>query len=102
MVAGLDSWQAMELDTALAIKYSTLEKEERNMHLEVILSSMDNLMRVQGAKIKQRKPLQSLIRPYKDPRTAKAEDDLPNVRDVVQALTGGITVINMEGLDNGS
>lgn len=100
MVDGLDSYQAMSLDFALAFKYETLEREREQSQLEVILASMDNLMRVQGAKVKKRKPHESLIRPYRDPSEQKATDDLPRVEDVVNALTGGVTVVNMEGLIN--
>jgi hypothetical protein len=97
MVAGLDSWQAMELDVALAVKYDTLEKERDNNKLDVLLAAIDNLLRAQGAKVKKRKAQKSLIGPYRDP-DAKAEDDLPLVDDIIAQLTGGRTVVHMEGI----
>lgn len=101
MVAGLDSWQAMELDVALAVKFSTLEKEEQFSQLELILSSLDNVMRVQGAKIKKRKPQESLIKPYVTSEEIKAIDDLPLASDIISEITGGITVVNIEGILDG-
>lgn len=98
MVAGLDSWQAMELDVALAVKYSTLEKEEEYDKLEAVIGAIDNVVRAHGAKIKKRKPRKSLIRPYQSPDDIKAIDDLPLLDDVLQALSGGTTIVNMEGL----
>jgi hypothetical protein len=101
MIHGLDSWQAMALDVTLATKFSILEKEEEQTKLEVILGAIDNVMRVQGAKVKKRKPTKSLIRPYRNPKDIKAIDDLPNVADVISQLSGGTTIVNMEGIFNG-
>lgn len=97
MVAGLDSWQAMELDIALAIKYSTLEKEEKFKHTEALLHSIDNVIRANGGKIAKRKIQPSLIRSYKDPNEAQATDDLPDLADVIAELSGGVTVLSIEG-----
>ena len=94
MVAGLDSWQAMELDIALAVKYSTLERESEHQMLEVIVSAIDNVVRAQGGKIKKRKPRASLIVPYTEEGLEKANDDLPNVNDLIKALGGGETFVN--------
>lgn len=95
MIAGLNSWQAFELDVALAVKYNTLEQEEELSKLETIVMAIDNVVRAQGAKLKKRKVRKSLIKPYtKDGK--KAVEDLPLMGDVIQQLTGGITIVNID------
>lgn len=98
MVDGLDSWQAIQLDAALAIKYSTLQHERSQRQHEELLATLENVMRAQGAKIKERRPTPSLIQPYRNPTDIKAIDDLPYVGDVLRELTGGMTIVNMEGI----
>lgn len=96
-VDGLDSWQALDLDIALAVKYSTLEKEEKLRHTEAILASIDNVLRSNGAKVPKRKPFKSIIQPFRN--EDQPEDDLPLIDDLVKELSGGATVVNMKGIE---
>ena len=95
-IDGLDGWQALQYDTAIAIKYSTLEKEEAFTHTEALLSALDNVMRVQGAKIPKRKPSKSVIVPYN--KNTNKETDVPSITDLINDYSGGLTVLDMKGI----
>lgn len=89
-IDGLDDWQAFELDLALAVKNDILEKENMANLTEAILIGIDNILLSLGQKVAKRKPQPSLIK-----RKPKKEE-VPLLDDVLKALSGGLTVINIK------
>lgn len=90
---GLDSWQAFQLDVALATKYGLIEKDEKLDMLEGIHVSLENLMRAHGAKLPQREKRKHMV---KTDSLNEPAVETPLVRDVIAALGGGITAINFD------
>lgn len=88
-VDGLDDWQAFQLDAALAVKYSLVEKDEKLDMLESIHGAIENLMRAQGAKIPKRKNRDRLV------KVEEKKDEVPLIDDLLEAFAGGTSVINI-------
>ena len=87
-IDGLDSYQAFQLDVALAMKYDLTEQDERLDMLETIVFGIENLIRVQGGKIAKRKPRQHIVQEKQGDR-----DELPLLDDILASIGGDGNVI---------
>ncbi len=83
----LDSYQAFQLDAAMAFKGKAGDNDYNQMMLWTILESVRGLMMVMGGKPKKLpKPKPTIVPP-------KEKDDLPSVEEVLNALGNSGTVM---------
>ncbi len=83
----LDEYDAWQLDSALALRYSLEEKEDFAEHLHIVKEHIKGLMKVLGAKgikVKQYER-QFSNKPKKE---NNSDDDLPLVSDIMKSLGG--------------